>query len=163
MLYTFYIPVGLLSNRKEMQQSVQDFLAQRQRDLIILVHPVVQQLDDAFHILATSNQWPTISIGKSLSAEIISGKVSGTPAVQAWLVEQVRGMNPGPVLFHGIDLLFEPSFKLNPLAIFQQSSRFTPLVVFWPGTYSNQVLAYAVPEHHHYRTWRKPEASIMNL
>ena len=94
---------------------------------------------------------------------MISGQVSGPSTVQAWLVEQVRGMNPGPVLLHGIDLLFEPSFKLNPLAIFQQASRFTPLIVFWPGTYTNQVLAYAVPEHLHYRTWRKPEASIMNL
>ncbi|MBU1661067.1 MAG: BREX-3 system P-loop-containing protein BrxF [Chloroflexi bacterium] len=152
-----------MNNREDMQQSIQDFLTQNQRDLIILVHPVVQNLEDAYNSLTATNQWQSISIGKSLSADMISGKVSGPSAVQTWLVEQVRGMNPSPVLLHGIDLLFEPSFKLNPLAIFKQASRFTPLIVFWPGTFTNQVLAYAVPEHHHYRTWRKPEASIMNL
>lgn len=146
-----------------MQQSIQDFLTQNRRDLTILVHPIVQHLDDMFNTLTTSNQWSVISIGKTLSADMISGKVSGPSAVQAWLIEQVRGIKPGPVLLHGIDLLFEPTFKLNPLAIFQQASRFTPLIVFWPGTYSNQVLAYAVPEHHHYRTWRNPIASIVNL
>lgn len=146
-----------------MVQAVQEFLTQNKRDLVILAHPEIKHLDETYAALLSSNQWSTILIGKSLSADMISGQVSGPSTVQAWLVEQVRGMNPDPVLLHGIDLLFEPSFKLNPLAIFQQASRFTPLIVFWPGAFTNQVLAYAVPEHHHYRTWRNPEASIMNL
>jgi hypothetical protein len=37
------------------------------------------------------------------------------------------------------------------------------MVVTWPGSYVDNVLAYAVPGHSHYRTWRKPEVFIKVL
>jgi acyl-CoA reductase-like NAD-dependent aldehyde dehydrogenase len=39
----------------------------------------------------------------------------------------------------------------------------TRLIVMWPGTYRNGVLAYAVPEHSHYRTWNDPQVTITVL
>jgi hypothetical protein len=60
---------------------------------------------------------------------------------------------PGPLLCTGIDLLFEPSLKLNPLHIFLDASRTTSLVIAWPGTCEEGKLTYAVPSHAHNRTW----------
>jgi len=42
-------------------------------------------------------------------------------------------------------------------------SRVARMVVAWPGSYLDDVLAYAVPDHSHYRTWRKPEVPIVVL
>jgi len=62
-----------------------------------------------------------------------------------------------------IDVLFEPTLKLDPLGLLRQFSRVTKLIVTWPGTYINDVLAYAVPEHSHYRTWRQPGIPVVVL
>lgn len=64
---------------------------------------------------------------------------------------------PGPLLVTQIDLLFEPSLGLDPLALLRSASRQRTLMVAWPGSYESGVLAYAVPEHSHYRTWPKPD------
>jgi hypothetical protein len=72
-------------------------------------------------------------------------------------------MASGPVLCTETDLLFEPTLKLNPLSLLRDASRVTRLVVSWPGIYQSDVLAYAAPEHSHYRTWRKPEVPIVFL
>ena len=70
---------------------------------------------------------------------------------------------PGPLLLTEIDLLFEPTLHLDVLALLRQASRTTSLVVTWPGSYANGILAYAVPQHGHYCTWHKPEVSIVAL
>ena len=75
----------------------------------------------------------------------------------------LRDISPGPVLCTNIDLLFEPTLKLDPLRLMRDVSRVTRLVVAWPGSYVDNVLAYAVPDHSHYRTWRKPEVLIKVL
>lgn len=75
----------------------------------------------------------------------------------------LREMSPDPVLCTNIDLLFEPTLKLDPLRLMRDVSRVTRLVVTWPGSYVDSVLAYAVPDHSHYRIWRKPEVFIMVL
>ena len=72
-------------------------------------------------------------------------------------------MAPGPVSCTDIDLLFEPTLELDPLGLLRDVSRVTRLVVAWPGSYADDVLAYAVPDHSHYRTWRKPGVRVVFL
>ena len=67
------------------------------------------------------------------------------------------------VLCIGIDLLFEPTLQLDPLKLLRDASRATRIVVAWPGSYSDDTLTYALPEHGHYRTWRRPDAEIVRL
>jgi hypothetical protein len=138
-----------------------DYLKSNNRPLVLIVHPEIDTLDEEKKRLQTRFDWPVISIGKVLSRDILSGQVSGAAAVQTWLIDQVRGAASSPILLSDIDLLFERGFKLDPLILFQRASRFTRLVVLWPGTYSkDKVLSYAIPEHNHYRTWRNPDADI---
>ena len=147
-----------------MMQNITDFLQNNKQRLVLIVHPDIQRLDDTKKLIQTGFEWPAVSIGNALSADMLSGQVSGVASVQAWLIAQIRNLTTGSVLLNDIDFLFEPTFKLNPLVLFQQTSRLIPLVVLWPGTYSdNKVLSYAIPEHQHYRTWRNPEANIFTL
>lgn len=141
-----------------------DILKSNNRPLVLIVHPEIHALDEEKKVLQTRFDWPVVSIGKILSRDMLSGQVSGAAAVQAWLIDQVRGAVSSPMLLSDIDLLLEPGFKLDPLILFQRASRFTRLVVLWPGTYTHdRVLSYAVPEHNHYRTWRNPDADIFPM
>ena len=69
----------------------------------------------------------------------------------------IDDFQPGPVLCTDIDLLFDPSLKLNPLQLFLSCSKQTTLVIAWPGSYLDNTVAYAVPEHAHFRTWKQPD------
>jgi hypothetical protein len=64
---------------------------------------------------------------------------------------------PGPLICTDIDILFEPTLRLDPLRLFLDASRQTSLIIAWPGTFQHNHLAYAVPAHAHYRTWPRPE------
>jgi len=141
-----------------------DLLRSNTNPLVLIIHPDINTLDEEKKWLQTRFNWPGISIGKDLSRDMLSGKVQGSTAMQAWLDDHVRGAGLGPMLLSEIDLLFEPSLSLDPLKLFQQASRFTRLIVLWPGIYSiEKVLSYAVPEHAHYRTWRNPDAYVLAL
>jgi len=141
-----------------------DTLKSNNRPLVVIVHPEIKSLDEEKKDLLAKYDWPVVSIGKELSRDMLSGQISGSTAVQAWLIDRVRSTPSSPILLSDIDLLFEPSLKLDPLILFQRASRFNRLVVLWPGTYSQEkVLSYAVPEHNHYRTWRNPDADVFPL
>ena len=47
--------------------------------------------------------------------------------------------------------------------LLRRGGRVTPLVITWPGTYQDNVLAYAVPKHSHFQIWRNPDALIVPL
>ena len=96
-----------------------------------------------------------ISIGKGLSEFLITeGGSDRTQLAIQWLESTLREKAPGPVLCTDISLLFEPSLRLDPLVLLRRISRYTALIVHWPGEFRNGVLSYAVPEHNHYRHWK---------
>lgn len=131
---------------------------------VLLVHPDVSRLRREAARLAGANAWPTVAIGPSLAAALLSTPTSQRPGVAERvcraLLEDAR---PGPVVCTEIDLLFEPSLSLDALAMLREASRLTALVVTWPGTFADGYLAYAVPEHSHYRVWRNPEVQVSSL
>lgn len=124
--------------------------------LTLIVEREIETLEKL--LSSFSHDWQVISIGRELSAFIvISSEIDPSRASRQWLEDELRRKAPGPVVCQDIDLLFHPSLKLDPLALFRQSSRHTKLIVLWPGEYENGVLSYAVPEHKHYRFWKNLE------
>jgi hypothetical protein len=134
---------------------------------LLLVHPDVHKLEDAANELAAAHGWPRLSVGRELSAVLLAeppARRSG-PA-RRWIEARLRELAPtngSPVLCTEIDLLFEPTLRLDPLRLLRDASRAARFVVAWPGSYDNNVLSYAVPEHSHYRTWRQPSVQIVCL
>jgi hypothetical protein len=133
--------------------------------LILLVSQNSRRLMDLSHRMG-QNQYRHLDINSALSDFLIetNNKFEGD-IVQEWLMDSVKSIAsmPNPVLCSGIDLLFEPRLKLDPLKLFQKVSQYTPLVVCWPGSYDKGKLAYAVPYHHHYREWSTLDPSIFIL
>ena len=124
--------------------------------LTLVVDPDIQTLTQ--FQAGLSREWKAISIGKELSSYLISQEVTDYPqTIHKWLDGYLRGKAPGPVICIDIDILFYPTFNLDPLTLFRQISRHTRLILLWPGTYKDGVLSYAVPEHQHYRFWKNLE------
>jgi hypothetical protein len=128
---------------------------------LLLVNPKVQQLDELARDLLSTYDWARLSIGQELSATLLAETPQRRPLTAGrWMKTRIRDLAPGPVLCTEIDLLFEPALSLSPLGLFKDAGRITRLVVTWPGTYEDDVLAYAVPDHSRYRTWRRPEVAV---
>ena len=145
--------------------TVEDFLASTPYfPCLLLVYPEIKRLQKAADELRESYAWPRVSIGGEMSQELLMVEPERRSRKAArWLEKGLRELRPGPVHCSDIDLLFEPALQLDPLALFRTASRATRLIVMWPGTYRNGVLAYAVPEHSHYRTWNDPQVTITVL
>lgn len=130
----------------------------------LLVHQDIQRLEEAAALLRQRYGWPCLSVGRELSAALRDEPLPCRPrAADLRLSEMLRARAPGPVLCTEIDLLFEPALSLDPLRLLVQASRHTALVVLWPGHCSEDLLAYAVPAHAHYRTWPHPEVDLICL
>ena len=131
---------------------------------VLLVDPDIQTLEQVTSQVILRFGWLQLSIGRELSAILFEVPVKQRArTAQHWTKDRLRPLGPGPVLLTHIDLLFEPTLALNPLSLLQATSRNVRMVVAWPGTYANGMLAYGVPEHKHYRTWRHPNVGIQCL
>ena len=128
---------------------------------VLIVDPSIIKLSDAADQLINNLDVYSVHIGKELSDFLRNEPATSyTRNAITWFQNRLGLLSPGPVVIREIDLLFEPSLKLDPLALFRQASRVTKLVVLWPGDFKSGTLSYAVPEHRHYRTWRITDGNI---
>lgn len=126
--------------------------------LVLLVNPALSRLTDISKTLQETGLWREYPVGKGLSSALIAGGTARLHRrIQTELHRQIGETEGGNLLLTGIDLLFEPAFELDPLALFRHLGRSRPLTVCWPGDFQADVLSYAVPEHAHYRTWSRPD------
>ncbi len=130
----------------------------------LIVDPNIKRLQECQDWFRQTQPEQYLAIGRGLSQALLEVPLQNRArAAREWLDSAIREKAPGPVICADTDILFEPSWQLDPLMIFRQISRAVPVVVFWAGKYENGVLSYAVPEHQHYRTWRKPEVEIKGV
>jgi len=54
------------------------------------------------------------------------------------------------LILRNIELLFHSELKLNVVPTLLNISRHRPIIVIWPGEFSNQYLIYANPNHSEY-------------
>jgi hypothetical protein len=129
-------------------------------DCLLLVHPYIQILEK----LSTEIQESGVShlnISKELSTSLMTVSSSERSRFsQKWLIDTIAIFQNGPVLCTCPDLLFDPSLKIDPLSLIRQVARIKQLIVLWPGEYSTNTLSYAVPEHHHFRTWKVTDSLL---
>lgn len=125
---------------------------------LLLVHPEMARLYAATRQILSQYAWPGLSIGSLLSQALLPVAPKQRPRqAKRTFADTVQAHVPGPVLCTDIDLLFEPSLYLDPLRLLREASRQARLVVIWPGTFANGVLAYATPSHAHYQTWTQTD------
>lgn len=140
--------------------SLEQFLAYRpDHALFLLVHA------QANHLTAAAQQlqhqypaWRHLALSTTLALGLRDIAPARRPRQTPRLcATAIHSHTPGPLLCTDIDLLFEPSLRLDPLRLLLDASRQTTLIVTWPGTDQDHRLAYAAPEHAHYRTWPRSD------
>ena len=121
---------------------------------VLCVNRDTSKLQEFTQFAQQTPGWLVYSIGRDLSSVLVR-QASETVAndISGILLDVIRRAGEQKVVLSGIDLLFEPSLQLDPLALIVHLSRVKPIVALWPGSYTNGVLSYAVPEHFHFRTW----------
>src|SRR5260221_1973801 len=120
----------------------------------LLVDPDITRLQRAARSVAAHRSWPMLSISVVLGDALLTVE----PARRSGHVKRILDETFRPQLGHrraavvvtDVDMLFEPVLSLDPLRLFRDLSRVGALIVAWPGTYTNTILAYAAPEHAHY-------------
>ena len=146
------------------REAVEQFLSpERYYRCLLLVADDVTRVERAAEELAAERGWHALPVNPTLAQALL-----GTPTRQWHRVARATFLRSveawqGPVVCYRVDLLFQPELRLNPVALFQEACRSTPLVVAWPGRYERGVLSYALPEHAHYRTWSAPDALVVSL
>ena len=125
---------------------------------LLLVHPQIPTLNATVEWLVEKYGWPVVSVGGLLAKPLLDLPPRRRPSqVSRLFAEIMDDYRPGPLVCHNIDLLFEPSLHLDPLRLFLNVSRQTALIAAWPGSYEDHTIAYAVPDHGHYRVWSNPD------
>jgi hypothetical protein len=126
----------------------------------LLVHRDVRQLQRIGAEITATRQWPSVSIGNVVATALLPLSTSERPhGVQQAFASAIDAYIPGPIVCTDIDLLFEPSLRLDPLRLLRDASRRATLIVLWPGTTNRMYLSYATsdPPHAHHRSWPRSE------
>ena len=124
----------------------------------IFAHPAPHHLQVVIEQLQRQYQWPTIAMNDVLAPLLLDTSPAQRPRqTPRYLANIIRTHAPGPLLCTDIDVLFEPALRLDPLRLFLEVSRQTTLVIAWTGSYQENKVRYAVPEHTHYRVWSQPD------
>ncbi len=136
------------------ERSARVLAAQPYYPCVLLVHPTVRTLQVVAEQVARQTGWQELAVGQALSAALAGQPAARRSTLASSVLDRVvAGLRPGPILCTDLPLLFEPSLGLDPLGLLHQWSRGIPLVATWLGSVSEHGLAYAVPEHAHYRLW----------
>ena len=75
------------------------------------------------------------------------------------VLDDLIGRDRPLVLLDNTELLFDPTFGQDPLALLQRASRNRTIVAAWNGTLDNGYLSYAEPGHPEYR--RYPQTGLV--
>ena len=131
---------------------------------LLVVHLEPERAVADVRALTHDRGWPEIEVGREISAVLlnVAAKQRSRTAI-AWLRAKVTDVAPGPTVLTGIDVLFEPSLELDPLALLRQMVRVTRVVAAWPGSIGANRLTYGVPKHAHYRTWSELGGEVTAL
>ena len=100
---------------------------------------------------AAASEWPVVNLGVELAQALVSLPESRRSLAVSGVLEGLVASKQAPVVaLDDIEVLFEPSLRLQPLELLKQISRSTVLVVAWPGTLEMDRLTFGEtgrPEH----------------
>jgi len=160
-----YFSRDLALNMRDLERDIQQFLRlQEYTSCLLLPTPDIKILNNVADTLMRKYQWSVFDISTDLSELLVNVKLSDrSRTVLQYVNQEVIANGTIPTLCINIDLLFEPSLKIDPLQLFRALGRRGKLIVMWPGEFDGSNLSYAVPEHRNYKVWQNPDIQIFRL
>jgi hypothetical protein len=106
-------------------------------------------------LLANRIRAVPINVGAKLAHRLATIPVQDRGILTADLLRQITDSahRDAPVLLDNLEVLFEPSLKINPFDLIKRLAHSRPVVAVWPGGLRDDRLVYAHmghPEHRDY-------------
>jgi Cdc6-like AAA superfamily ATPase len=67
------------------------------------------------------------------------------------------------ILLDDIEVLFDPTLKVDPYRLLKNNSRNKTLVASWNGTINERNLSYAEPDHPEYKSYRDVDVRVVSI
>ena len=113
---------------------------------------------------AAASEWPVVNLGVELAQALVSLPESHRPLAVSGVLEGLVASRRAPVVaIDDIEVLFEPSLRLQPLELLKQISRSTVLVVAWPGTLDRDRLTFGEPGRPEHVTLASTGVSALSI
>jgi Cdc6-like AAA superfamily ATPase len=115
--------------------------------LILLVSPSGSGKTVILREVSRREDIPYVNVNLELSRKLLGVEVKQRyRKAQRLLEEIIESRAPLVIVLDNIEMLFEPSLRLDVLGCLKQLSRRRVVVAAWNGVYENS-LTYASPEH----------------
>jgi hypothetical protein len=117
------------------------------------LHDVAQRRTDARYV----------NLNLELSQRLLPVAVQQRPVrVSGFLDELTRQTTSTTLLLDNIEILFDPSLKLQPVTLLQRLSRNRTIAVSWNGLVEDGYLVYARPGHPEYKRYPLTGMLVIN-
>ena len=123
--------------------------------LILVAAPSGAGKTAALRRVAESTGAPLVNLNLELSRRMLDLTGRERSLRLPDLLDEVLGRDAPLVLLDHIELLFDASFRHDPLRLLQGVSRNRTLVAAWNGTLENGYLTYAAPDHPEFRRYSR--------
>lgn len=105
--------------------------------------------------LARGLNTASLNVGLQLGRRLAAAPIFDRSFLMSELLREVTGdvRNDVPLLLDNLEVLFEPSLKINPLNVIKSLAHSRLVIAAWPGEMRNERLIYASmghPEHRDY-------------
>ena len=94
-----------------------------------------------------------VKLGQRLAATPVSERGFSTNELLREITDSARG--DAPLMLDNLEVLFEPSLKINPLDLIKRLAHARSVVAVWPGELRDDRLVYARLGHPEYRDYTR--------
>lgn len=102
-----------------------------------------------------------MKLGRRLAATAVSDRGFSTNESLRAIVDGVR--NDTPLLLDNLEILFEPSLKINPLNVIKLLAHSRLIIAAWPGELRNDRLIYAGMGHPEHRDYSRDGVVVFEM
>ena len=127
--------------------------------LILVVGPGGSGKTATLRAVAAHAGAPVLNLNLELSRRLLDLTARQRLLEVPRVLDDLIGRDRPLVLLDNTELLFDPTFGQDPLALLQRASRNRTIVAAWNGTLDNGYLSYAEPGHPEYR--RYPQTGLV--
>jgi len=107
---------------------------------------------------------PVQNVNLALSAAMLDLPLRRRPLeAPRMFSDLIASVSTSPVVLDNLELLFDTSLMLDPLACLKQASRNRTIVASFPGVFEDGHLIYAENQHPEYRRFPADDLLIVNL
>ena len=131
--------------------------------LVLVVGPSGSGKTATLRAVAAHAGAPILNLNLELSRRLLDLTARQRLLAVPRVLDDLVGRDRPLVLIDNTELLFDPAFEQDPLALLQRVSRNRTIVAAWNGALGSGYLSYAEPDHPEYRRYRSDGLMTVTL